>query len=987
MKISLFPLLLILFIAAACDKGSALKKGEHDGFTYEYVENDPLNARIYTLPNGLKVYLSKYDAAPRIQTQIAVKAGGKNDPATNTGLAHYLEHIMFKGTADFGTVDWAKEEVLLDSIERMFNHYATLKDSMQRVEYYKLIDKVSNEAAKYAIANEYDKMVVELGAQGTNAYTSEDRTVYINDIPSNQIEKWLRIEANRFQKIVPRLFHTELEAVYEEKNRSLDNDYWKSFETMYASIFTKHPYGTQTVIGTIDHLKNPSITEILKYFDTYYRPNNVAICLSGDLDYEKTIKLIDQYFGGWKPNENLPAWTKVEENAITAPVVKEVYGPDSEWLTLGYRFDGRSSRDYLMLQLTNQIMSNDMAGLIDLNLKQQQKVLEPESYVDYLNDYCIHALTAKPREGQTLEEVQKLLLEQIELLKKGEFEDWLVDAVKNDLKKEKISSYESNWSRSNDLVLAFTNNMSWDVFAGELEAMKSITKEDIVKFANEHYGNNYVAVLKKTGKDPNTKKVTKPQITKVPLNKEEQSEFHKEIASMQTEKLKPVFVNYESDIQKLTMNKDLEVLYTPNKENGLFSLYYVAENGTNNNPALKLAVEYLEYVGTESLTAEELKKEFYKLGCSFGVSAGQEQTYVYLTGLSENMDKAMVLFEDLLTNPKADEAALRKMVDGEFKKREDNKKEKGYILFSGLLNYALYGPNSPFTNVLTNKELQELKPETLLEITKNLNKTKHRVLYYGPSKPEDVVASLNKNHRLPETMLPEPVPVRYQMTQGTNKEVYWTHYEMVQEEAILAMRGGKFDASRTPMSRLYNEYMATQTFQELREAQGLAYSVWTYYSDGDRPDENDLFYGYIGTQADKQVETLRAMNDIITNMPESEVAFQAAKDAVLNQIESERILKQDLLFDYLDAQRLGLKEDLRKTIYENAQKMTLSDVKKFQQENIKNSKFSTVVIADRNRINVKDLNQYGKVKELSLDEIFGYEKVQRIKLENTQVGN
>ena len=262
-------------------------------------------------------------------------------------------------------------------------------------------------------------MVTELGARGTNAYTTQDRTVYINDVPTNQLENWIQLEANRFREIVPRLFHTELEAVYEEKNRSLDNDYWKTYEALYAGIFENHPYGTQTVIGTIDHLKNPSITEIKKYFNAYYRPNNVAICLSGDLDYDKTIAWIDQYFGDWQPNEQLPPWKRLEEAPIESPIVKEVYGPDAEWINIGFRFNGRSSDDFKLLTLTDMILTNSQAGLIDINLRQQQKVLEPGSYVDVLNDYSVHGFSGRPREGQSLDEVKNLLLEQIDLVKKG----------------------------------------------------------------------------------------------------------------------------------------------------------------------------------------------------------------------------------------------------------------------------------------------------------------------------------------------------------------------------------------------------------------------------------------------------------------------------------------------------------------------------------------------------------------------------------------
>ena len=977
----------LLFLCACESKNSKyeLKTGESNGYSYEYVTNDPLKVRIYTLKNGLKVYLSQYKAEPRIQTQIAVKAGGKNDPATNTGLAHYLEHIMFKGTADFGTLDWQKESVYLDSIEHMFTHYGTLKDSTERAKYYKLIDQVSNEASKYAIANEYDKMVSELGARGTNAYTSEDRTVYINDIPANQLENWLQVEGNRFQKIVPRLFHTELEAVYEEKNRSLDNDYWKTFETLYSGIFTRHPYGTQTVIGTIDHLKNPSITEIKNYFETYYRPNNVAICLSGDLDYDKTIALIEKNFGSWKPNEQLPTWSKVEETPIAAPVVREVYGPDAEWINVGFRFNGRNSEDYKLLTLTDMILSNSQAGLIDINLKQQQKVIEPASYVDQLGDYSIHTFSGRPREGQSLEDVKKLLLEQIELVKKGEFEDWLIEATINDLKKSKIQGSERNWSRSNDLVLSFTNNIPWNQYISEADDMKKITKEDIVKFANEHYKDNYVVVYKRSGKDPNAKKVDKPAITKVTLNKENKSPFHETVLKNKTEKLQPVFLDYEKDIQKLKMNKEVDVLYTPNTENDLFSLYYLSDVGSNNNPKMNVAVEYLQYLGTEEMSAEDFKKEFYKLGCNFGVSAGEDQTYIYLTGLSENMDKAMQLFEKLLASPKADDEALKKMVDGIFKKRDDSKKDKGTIMFEGLINYGLYGANSPFTNVLSNKELREVKADELIAIIKDFTKTQHRVLYYGPKKGEEVVASLNQYHVLPEQLKPVPPPVEFKMQDVNKPMVYWADYDMVQEEIMFLSKGSGFDKTRIPMSRMFNEYfggnMSSPVFQELREAQGLAYSAFAYYGSADKPTSNDLFYAYIGTQADKQPEAMKAMRGLLTDFPKSEGGFEVARNAILNQIESERITKARILFDYETARKRGLDYDIRKDIYEQTQKFTLADVQKFQEQYIKGQNYNIVLIGNKSKINFKELKQYGEVKELTLDEIFGYEKVQKINLE------
>ncbi len=631
------------------------------------------------------------------------------------------------------------------------------------------------------------------------------------------------------------------------------------------------------------------------------------------------------------------------------------------------------------------ILSNSQAGLIDLNLKQKQRVLEPMSFVNSMNDYSLHTFTAKPREGQSLDEVKKLLLDQIDLIKKGQFDDWLIQATINDLKKSAIQQSQYNWSRANDEVMAFTNNMSWRDYISRTEALSKISKEDIVKFVNQHYKNNYVAVYKRTGKDPNQKKVTKPAISKVVLNKESKSAFHEKVLSNKVEKIKPVFLNYQKDIKKLKMTKDIDVLYTHNFENDLFTLYYLSDVGTNNNPKMKVAVEYLEYLGTDELSAEDVKKEFYKIGCNFGVYAADEQTYVYLSGLTENMDKAILLFEKLLANPKADEEALQKMIDGIFKKRDDIKKDKGAILWEGLLNYGLYGAKSPFTNVLTNKDLKELKAQDLINIIKGFTKTEHRVLYYGPKTEDELLTSLNAGHQLPEKLLPAPPPVNYDVKNIDQPAVYWTNYDMVQAEIIFLSKGDKFDVARIPEARMFNEYfggnMSSPVFQELREAQGLVYAAFASYGVAGKKTESDHFFGYIGTQADKQAESMKAMTDLIQNFPRSEGGFEVARNSLLNQLESERITKTGILFNYESAKQKGLDHDVRKDVYEQIQNMTIEDVANFQKHFIKGRKFNVVLVGDRNKLNLKDLEKYGAVKELTLDELFGYEKPVTVKLE------
>lgn len=948
-------------------------------YTYDYVTNDPLGARIYTLKNGLKVYLSVYKDAPRIQTFIAVKAGGKNDPSHATGLAHYLEHMMFKGSTHFGTQDYAKEKVYLDSIENMYEHYRTLKDPAERKAYYAKIDKVSNEASKYAIANEYDKMVSMLGAKGTNAYTTEDRTVYVNDIPSSELERWLKIEADRFEQIVNRLFHTELEAVYEEKNRSLDNDRWQVSETMMKSVFPTHKYGTQTVIGTIEHLKNPSITEIKNYFNKYYIPNNAAICLSGDLDPDKTIALIDQYFGGWE-RQDLEAYTFEKEAPITAPVVKEVFGSSAASVSVGFRFPGESSnsKDFLMMKLCDMVLSNSSAGLIDLNLSQQQKVVAAGCYPRIMNDYTIHTLYGVPKEGQTLEEVQQLLLEQIEKLKKGEFEDWLLDAVINDFKKSRIKKNESNKARAEEFVTAFTNNLAWEDYIDNISEMGAITKEELVKFAQANYKNNYAVIYKRTGENPNKQKVEKPSITKVAVNRDKESAFLKEIVEMPSAKLKPLFLDYQKDIQESRMNGNVLVRYKQNVENELFNTYYLLDVGSNSNPKLSMAVSYLSYLGSDKLSAEEIKKELYKLGCDYNVSVSGEQIFISISGLSENMEKAMAIVENLLANPKADEAALQRLVANIIKSREDSKKNKSQILFKGLMSYGLYGADSPVTNNLSNKQLQELKSEELIALIKGLTQMEHRVLYYGPKPIKKAVASLNSAHKVPETLKAIPEQKTFYKQDVKEQKVYWTHYDMVQTEILFLAKGNEYNPKREAVAAVFNEYfgggMGSIVFQEMREAQGLAYTVFSSYAISGEAKKSDHTLAYVGCQADKLKEAMAGMKHLLDELPENEQAFETAKKAILSKIESERITKSGVLFNYEAAIKKGLDKDLRKDTYEIVKSIRFDDIKQFHSEYIKGQKYNICVIGNREMIDFEALKAYGKVRELSLEDLFAYDK-------------
>jgi predicted Zn-dependent peptidase len=945
-------------------------------YRYETAPNDPLGVRVYKLANGLTVYLSDYKNAPRIQTYVAVRAGSKNDPATATGLAHYLEHMVFKGTSKLGTKDWSKEKPELDKIEALYEKYrGERNDPVARKRTYHQIDSVSGVAARYAVPNEYDKLMGSIGAKGSNAHTSNEETVYQEDIPSNQLEKWAAVQSERFTEMVPRLFHTELEAVYEEKNRGLDSDFSKEFEALNASLYPTHPYGTQTTIGTIEHLQNPSITEIKKYFTQYYVPSNVALCLSGDLDYDQTIRLIDKYFGGWQ-GQPAPAFVAPVEKPLTAPITKEVVGPQSENVMVGYRFPGKATRDALRLRMLDRILTNGQAGLFDLDLNQQQRVLQAQTFADLNDDYSTHVLYGTPRQGQKLEDVQALMLSEVAKVKKGDFPDWLIPAIVNNEKLSRTKSYESNEARASAMYEAFIERVSWADYLKQNEDFATITKAEIVKFANDNYGPNYVAVFKRTGEDPNKVKVVKPAITPVPANRDAASAYYREVSALPSTELKPVFIDYKKDIQTADIKPGLPLYYTKNTENELFSLFYAIDLGTNNNPLLDVATDYLQYLGTGQYSAAQLQQEFYKLGCSFAVSSSQDRVLISLSGLDSNLEPAMRLFEQLLNNPRPDAAALKNQVAGILKQRQDAKLNKGVILNQAMLNYAKYGPRNPFTDIVPEAQLKALKPEQLTSLLKSLPTYQHRVLYYGPRELASTTSVIRADHKTPASLKLVPPTKDFAEQPLKDKKVYWVDYNMVQAEILFLTKGDIYDKMMAPTVALYNEYfgggMGSIVFQDLRESKALAYSAMSRYANADKTGRSNYILSYIGTQSDKLPEAMAGMEGLLTDMPLADANLAIAKQSIRNSIATDRITHEGVLLSYERARRLGLDYDLRRDVYEQTQNMTFGELQKFQQAKIRGQNQVILVIGSKDRLNFKELAKYGTVQQLTLKEIFGY---------------
>ncbi|AZI70097.1 M16 family metallopeptidase [Cloacibacterium normanense] len=972
-KLTLAFAAVLVSVVAFAQNQFQWKEASSGGYTYKYVTNDPAKARFYTLKNGLTVILSPTNKDPRIQAYVAIKAGSKTDPATNTGLAHYLEHMLFKGTDKYGSLDWSKEKVELEKIDALYEQYNSTKDEVQRKAIYKKIDSVSGVAAKYAIANEYDKMMSAMGAQGTNAFTSFEQTVYTDDVPSASLDKYLAVQSERFRNPVLRIFHTELEAVYEEKNRTLDNDGRKVSETLFSNLFQKHNYGLQTTIGTVEHLKNPSLIEIRKYFNKYYVPNNMGIILSGDFNPDEVIAKVDKAFSYMQPKP-FDKYTFQPEDAIKAPIVKEIVGPDAENLTIGYRLPGNKDKDALLADLVGQILTNGRAGLLDLNLVKKQKLLRASAFTYSLIDYGILYLSAAPTSGQSLEDVKALVLNEIENLKKGNFDDQLITSIINNIKKNKIYETEKYGDRASVLMDAFTSELDWRDQVAYVNDLSKIKKEDIVAFANKYFGDNYVAVLKRKGESPATVKIEKPSITPVETNPDKQSAFVKTINEMPATAAKPVFLDYKKDIQKSKLGK-AEVLYVPNKDNDIFRLSYRYKIGSLNDKKQGLASQYIQFLGTDKMTAEEISKAFYKIACGFNVSTGEEYTTVSIEGLQENFENAVKLYEEVVNNVKADDKALAALKARLNKARKDAKANKGAIL-QGLTSYALYGSENKFNNVLTNEELNAVTTQELVDRIKNLNNYEQTVIYYGPTPVYNVVSQLKTLHQVPANFAVAAPAKTFKQEVPAKNQVLFADYDMVQAETRWIRNTETYNPEKTTMVNVFNNYfgggMGSLVFQTIRESKALAYSTYGYYVQPQKKDQDYYLLGYVGSQADKFNDATVAMNELLTKMPELPKNLELAKNQVKKDIQTERITQDGIIYNYLNAKNLGLNDDIRKKMYETVDKITMADVKKFHQNYFSGKPYTYAIVASEKRVSMDDMKKLGEVKKLSLEEIFGY---------------
>lgn len=945
-------------------------------YSFESFADDPLETRIYTLDNGLKVYMSPFSEQPRIQTYVAVKVGSKNDPAQTTGLAHYFEHLMFKGTSTFGTIDWEKEKPLLDEIEELFEAYRLEKDEKKRVALYETIDSISYVASTYSIPNEYTRLMSAIGSTGTNAGTSNDYTYYLENIPSNQLENWAMIQATRFSDPVLRLFHTELETVYEEFNMSQTNDKRLVFQATNEALYPNHPYAKQTTLGNPEHLKNPSIKNIKRFYEQYYVPNNMAVVLAGDFDPEVAIQVVDKYFGHLKPSE-VPEFSFPEEPPLKGPVIKKVKGMESEHVQLAWRFEGASSQQIPYLEMVSNILGNGRAGLVDQNINMKQAARGASATTTIMADYSMLKMFGRNKDGQSLEEVVDLMLEQVEVLKSGDWPDWMIQASLNNLRLTEAKQAESIGFRAKKMAMSFLQGVPYERTINWTEHLGAITKEEIVAFAREHLReDNYVIVYKNQVDEMDVEKVEKPSITPIHINRNVKSDLLVQVQNTEVPPIEPVFIDYEKELIRVFLPNGTELIYVQDKSSPTFNLGIEWDMGKNHNLYLPYVSSYFNAAGTLDKTADQVSNEFYILAGGYSLRSSSIETRLGLRGLKENLVPTMELLQEVVWQPEVNEKALKQKI-ANIKTARRNAMSSQQAIFAALENYVLYGPENPTTYNLSNDQLDQITPQQMIDLLHQLHGYEHRIVFSGPNNLQEVLALIQKYHQVPSVLKPVPDAVRFKPLDIKEEKVYFTHYDASQSYLKTISKGQLFNPELIPLVAMYNKYfsggMNAIVFQELREKRGLAYMASSRYESPAWPDEHYINTSIIATQNDKVVEAFTAFNELFDNMPLSQTAFRLAQEQSLSNLCTERPRGGSLIISYLRNRQLGLQGDVRKNIFERTKQFSLEDLKNFNQQYLANQPKSYMIMGNGNVIDFEAVEQhFGQVIPLTSHDLFAF---------------
>jgi predicted Zn-dependent peptidase len=928
---------------------------------------DPMAVTVHRLDNGLTVYISTVRDKPQFTAWIGVRAGSRMDPPDSTGLAHYLEHMLFKGTDDYGTLDADKEAVHVERVRKLYANLRAAPNEAARQAIFAEIDRETQEQAKYAVPNELDRMYSTLGVTDINAFTSLEQTTYIGTVPSNRLAQWATMEAERFADPVFRLFFPELEAVYEEKNLALDRPSTRVWETMELALYPAHPYGTQTTIGEVEHLKTPAYQDMVDYFERWYVPNNMAIVLAGDVEVATALPVLEKQFGRLQPRE-VPPPGPGKIVPLPGRVFREVEGEGEESVTMAWQTIPITHADEPALAVMDRVLDDASVGLLNVELELTQKVPSASSWHSGMNESGYFGIRLDVRDGQKHEDVEAMALQVVAKLARGEFSEQDVAAVRLQQAVARKREREMSWARASRMMDAFIERRSWQEVLVRDAAFDEVTRDDVVRVAKKYLGDDFVVVYRRKGK-VDVPKLEKPKITPVKIDPSRKSAFAKKVERMKAPQLQPLWakegLHYEH--HKLPAG---DMIAARNERNDLFSLRYMVDRGYDKEPLLCYALDLLPFAGAGGKSAEQLQKELYALGSSVESGCDAAYSWIDVEGIDANMEATLKVIHRWLADPRLPEGALERHFENTITQRRDHLEEDRYLT-QALDTFAKYADESAWLEHPSNAELEKAKQKELVRLMKSLLKFRHRTFYFGPRGSEEAAAVLARKGKFKD---PGEVWIRkYRRVEGPT--IYFLHKDGAKANVRFVIPRPPLRREDRPVAELYSEYlsgnMSALVFQEIREARGLAYSAYSVYSDGRTPKDESGLLGFMSTQADKTPLAVRTFLDLLRTDDVQPDRLAAAKLSLDQSYRASRIDPRFIAYWVRSWDELGEKEDPRPWMWKTVRNTEPIRVAEFAAPFV-DAPVIIGIIGDRNRVGLDALAKIGQVTEVKAEDLFSY---------------
>jgi zinc protease len=937
------------------------------------IGQDALKVEKFVLDNGLTVILNEDPYATDAFGAVIIKAGSKNDPADATGMAHYLEHLLFKGTNELGAMNWEKEKPLMDSIIFYYDLLGKTTDEAERKKIQQLINNQSVQQSMYANPTEFDKLIKSIGGTQMNAFTATDMTVYHNAFPGDQMENWLELYAHRFQNPVFRSFQSELEVVYEEKNRGMDSPFNKLFEDIHKELFRTHPYGTQSTIGTTEHLKNPSLTKMYEYFNTYYVANNMALVISGNFDKAAAIPMIKEKFSKLRSAE-VPEFKDYGRSQFNGKEIIEVKYTPLKIALLGYKTFPAGDKDEIAFDICTRLLYNESeTGLVN-KLQLDGKILFAGNVpLSYNDDGAYNLFFAPKVVGQSFEEAETLIYEAIQKVKDGNFSDEDLLIIKQEISRQRKEELERSEDKTMTLVQLFSAGSSWEEYLAEMEEIENITKEDIQKVANKYFTENHLVFRSAMG-FPKKDVLEKPGFKPVVNDQKEDSEYAKKLLANIKAPENPRILDYNKDAELINIDESNKLYVTKNPINDLFTLKIERGVGTDSIKNLDIASDLFNYFYTKDKSRDELKQAFAVLGITYYTYANGSRFTTVLNGVEKNLEAALPLIKNLMYDPVVDQKALESVIENIIAGRESELKDPE-TLGRYLLEYARYGDQSEHLTRLPKKEVKALKVEDIVSAYKQVLNYDVTFYYIGTKSSNDVKAILTSAFPLKNTK--HVVALKDRAANEIKKDIIYIidDKKAVQNRVFFLINTPPFSGEVKDKvgAEAFNQYMSDGfsgiLMQEIREYRSLAYTTSGAFITPIHKNNPGVFYSYVGCQSDKTMDAVTIMDSILRNMPQKTERINLIKSGLINSISSSFPNFRNVSSSIDRGRQRGYTESPLKKQFELYKTLTFEEINEFYETNIQNKPRIITIYGNAESIDKKELAKYGKIITLKIDDI------------------